>query len=196
LSPLATIARSDEGVAPDEDAPSVGSTVLTLETEHLLLRQFRASDFEPYAAMCADPEVMRYVGERGVLSREDAWRQMAMLAGHWQLRGYGMWAVEERATGGFIGRVGLHFPEGWPDQEVAWAFARAHWGRGFAFEAASAALTYAFDSLHWPRVISLIDPDNSRSIRLAERLGEQFEREVVVRGHRVSLYSLRREGGH
>jgi len=167
--------------------------VLTLTTPRLLLRPFRSADFEPYAALCADPEVMRYVGERGVLSREDAWRQLAMLAGHWQLRGFGMWALEERATGAFIGRVGLHFPDGWPDRELAWALARSHWHKGFAFEAASAALAHAFDSLHWPRAISLIDPANNRSIRLAERLGERFEQEVEVRGHRVSLYSLGRE---
>jgi RimJ/RimL family protein N-acetyltransferase len=97
--------------------------------------------------MCADPEVMRYVGDRRVLNREDAWRQLAMLAGHWQLRGYGMWAVEERATGTFLGRVGLHYPEGWPDREIAWALARPHWGNGYAFEAASAALNHAFVTL-------------------------------------------------
>jgi RimJ/RimL family protein N-acetyltransferase len=91
----------------------------SIETPRLLLRPFRDTDIEAYAAMCADPEVMRYVGERGPLSRGDAWRQMAMLVGHWQLRGFGMWAVEERATGAFLGRVGLHFPDGWPDREVA-----------------------------------------------------------------------------
>jgi RimJ/RimL family protein N-acetyltransferase len=81
--------------------------VLTeLETARLRLRLFRAEDLEPYAAMCADPEVMRYVGERRTLSREDAWDEMAALAGHWHLRGYGMWAVEERETGSFVGRVG------------------------------------------------------------------------------------------
>ncbi len=64
--------------------------MLTLETDRLLLRPFCETDIEAYAAMCADPEVMRYVGERSVLSRDDAWRQMAMLVGHWQLRGFGM----------------------------------------------------------------------------------------------------------
>jgi RimJ/RimL family protein N-acetyltransferase len=89
---------------------------------------------------------MRYVGDRGSLSREDAWRQFAMLAGHWTLRGYGMWILEELSSGAFVGRVGLHFPEGWPDREVGWALARPYWGRGYALEAASAALlrrTYA-----------------------------------------------------
>jgi RimJ/RimL family protein N-acetyltransferase len=163
-----------------------------LETARLRLRHFRAADLNPYAALCADPEVMRYVGDRSVLSREDAWRQMAMLAGHWHLRGFGMWAVEERTTGAFVGRVGLHYPEGWPDREVAWALARPFWGRGYATEAARAALGEAFGRLGWARVISLIDPANTRSVRLAERLGERLEGEATIRGHRVAVYALPR----
>jgi RimJ/RimL family protein N-acetyltransferase len=166
--------------------------MLSLETERLLLRPFRDADIDAYAAMCADADVMRYVGDRHALNREDAWRQMAMLVGHWHLRGFGMWAVEERATAAFVGRAGLHFPDSWPDREIGWALARPYWGRGFALEAARAALTHAFEHLHWPRAISLIDPQNSRSIRLAERLGERLEGETEVRGHRVCVYSVAR----
>jgi RimJ/RimL family protein N-acetyltransferase len=164
--------------------------MLTLETERLLLRPFQDSDIDAYAAMCADPEVMRYIGVRSVLNRDDAWRQMAMFVGHWQLRGFGTWAVEERASGSLVGRVGLHFPEGWPDRELAWTLARPHWGRGFALEAARAALGHAFGTLGWSRAISLIDPDNRRSVRLAERLGERFEGEVTLRGYHLSLYAI------
>ena len=164
----------------------------TLLTERLLLRPFRQADAEAYIAMCADREVMRYVGEQGALSREDAWRQLAMLAGHWHLRGFGMWAVEERGSGAFVGRVGLHYPEGWPDRELGWALVREFWGRGYALEAARAALREAFESLEWPRVISLIDPDNTRSVRLAQRLGERLEGEATIRGHRVAVYGLAR----
>jgi RimJ/RimL family protein N-acetyltransferase len=167
--------------------------VITLETERLLLRPFRDDDIDAYAAMCAHPEVMRYIGGRSVLSREDAWRQMAMIVGHWQLRGFGLWAVEERASGSLVGRVGLYYPEGWPDREVAWTLARPYWGRGFALEAARAALGHAFGRLGWHRAISLIDPENHRSIRLAERLGERFEQEVTLRGHRLSLYAIHRD---
>jgi RimJ/RimL family protein N-acetyltransferase len=142
--------------------------------------------------MCADPEVMRYVSHGGILSREDAWDEMAALAGHWHLRGYGMWVVEERETGDFVGRVGLHYPEGWPDHEVAWALARPFWGKGYASEAARAALDEAFGRLGWPRVISLIDPANTRSIRLAARLGERFDGEELVYGRRVKVYALLR----
>src|SRR5512142_903784 len=164
----------------------------SLETERLLLRQFRDSDIDAYAAMCADAEVMRYIGEGKPLSRDDAWRNMAMVAGHWSLRGFGMWAVEERNTGAFVGRVGLYYPEGWPDREVGWALARPHWGKGYALEAALASLTHAFETLHWARAISLIDPENRRSIRLAERLGERLAGEAEVRGWRTLLYAIDR----
>ena len=158
----------------------------------LRLRQFAEADIDDYAALCADTEVMQHLGDRGPLSREDAWRQLAMFAGHWTLRGYGMWAVEELASGAFVGRVGLHYPEGWPEPELGWALARHNWGRGYAFEAATAALHIAFATLGWPRAVSLIAPSNLRSIRLAERLGERFERNLVVRGHEVSLYAVER----
>lgn len=170
--------------------------VPSLDTPRLRLRQFAEADLEDYAALCADAEVMRYVGDRGPLSREDAWRQLAMLVGHWVLRGYGMWAVAERASGAFVGRVGLHYPEGWPEPEIAWALARRYWGRGYAFEATTAALGIAFATLGWSRAVSLISPPNLRSIRLAERLGARFERSLAVRGHEVSLYAVERRYWH
>ncbi|HEU5311797.1 MAG TPA: GNAT family N-acetyltransferase [Candidatus Eisenbacteria bacterium] len=164
----------------------------TLETERLLLRSFHAEDLDAYAAMHADPEVVRYLGDRMPLSREDAWRSMAMILGHWTLRGFGLWAVEEKATGALVGRVGLFEPDGWPGQEVGWTLAREHWGKGYAFEAASSSLDHAFHTLAWPRAISLIDPANHRSIRLAERLGERFEREIEIRGRPTRLYAIER----
>lgn len=80
-----------------------------------------------------------------------------------------------------------------PDREIGWAIARPFWGQGLAFEAARAALAHAFATLHWPGAISLITPENERSIRLAQRLGERFERETTVRGHRVGLYAIERQ---
>ena len=102
----------------------------SLETERLRLRAFTAHDFEPYAAMMADEAVTRFLGDGRPLARVDAWRQMAMFAGHWLLRGFGVWAVEERATGAFIGRIGCFEPEGWPDFEIGYTLARPAWGRG------------------------------------------------------------------
>jgi RimJ/RimL family protein N-acetyltransferase len=165
-------------------------TVIT--TGRLILRPLRESDLDAYAAMTADPEVMRFLGEGRTLDREDAWRSMAMLIGHWTLRGFGMWALEERATGKFVGRAGLHYPEGWPDREVGWALRREHWSKGYATEAARASLDHAFDALGWERAISLIHAENLRSIRVAERLGERYAGQATVRGKPASVYAVSR----
>ena len=163
----------------------------TMETERLILREFRENDFGAYAAMCADAEVMRFLG--GVMKRVDAWRQMAMFLGHWQLRGYGLWAVEEKATGEFIGRVGLLNPEGWPGLEVAWTLISAKWHQGFATEAARASVDYAFNVVKADKIISMISPENHPSIRVAERIGERFERQIeFFPGYTTSVYSLAR----
>lgn len=115
---------------------------------------------------------------------------MAMLAGHWLLRGFGSWAVEERATGELAGRLGLHYPEGWPDRELGWALARRFWGRGYALEGCRASLAHAFDDLGWERAISLIHPENLRSKRLAARLGMRYAHLAQVRGHAVELHEI------
>jgi RimJ/RimL family protein N-acetyltransferase len=165
---------------------------MNIETERLVLRMFRESDTDAYAEMVGDAEVMRFLGGK-TMSRQEAWRNMAMVLGHWQLRGYGFWAVEERAGGEFVGRVGCWRPEGWPGLEVGWTLRRAHWGRGYATEAARAALEHAFTALGETHVISLIDPNNTNSIRVAERLGERPEGEWEVFGIKVVVYGIDRE---
>ena len=167
--------------------------MVTLETERLRLRMFRETDLDAYAAMSADPEVMRYLGAGEPLTRADAWRQMAMLIGHWQLRGYGPWAVEERASGALVGRIGLFNPDGWPGLECIWTLARGAWGKGYATEGARRALEYAFSELGQPRVISLIRPGNVASVRVAERIGERPEGRVTLFGSEVLVYGISRE---
>ena len=137
-----------------------------LETERLLLRLFREDDFPEYREMCADPEVMRFLGGQ-TLNELEAWRHMAFLIGHWQLRGYGIWAVEERASGRLVGRIGFMNPAGWPGFELGWTLARASWGKGYATEGARRALQHAFTELDRDHVISLIDPLNVASIKVA-----------------------------
>lgn len=165
----------------------------TLRTERLLLRMLREEDFEEYAAMVADAEVSRYLGEGKPLSRGDAWRQMAFILGHWQLRGYGMWAVEEAATGRLAGRIGFLYPEGWPDFELGWTLAREFWGCGYATEGARRALDFAFEEMERDHVVSLIRPDNTASIRVAERLGESLEGSVELFGGEALVYGITRE---
>ena len=162
----------------------------TLETERLRLRMFREADLETYASYCADAEVMRYLGEGKPLTRAEAWRQMAMIVGHWQLRGYGLWAVEERATGRLIGRIGFFNPEGWPGFEIGWMLGKEHWGKGYAIEGARRALQYALTDLKREHVISLIRPGNAASIRVAEQLGERLEGRTELFGHDVLIYGI------
>lgn len=163
----------------------------SLETDRLLLRHFTEADHAPYAAMCADEEVMRYIGTGVTLSAPDAWRSMAGILGHWALRGYGMFAIEVKATGVLAGRVGFIDPPGWPGFELGWLLGREHWGKGYAFEGARACLDHAFRELGRDRVISLIRHGNARSIRVAERLGERLAGEVELLGSKALVYEIR-----
>jgi RimJ/RimL family protein N-acetyltransferase len=167
--------------------------MIALQTERLKLRQFAETDLVAYAAMCEDAEVMRYIGDGQPLPRDEAWRSMANMLGHWQLRGYGPWAVEELASGELIGRIGCWNPEGWPGFEVGWVLRRESWGQGFALEGARAAMQFAFEAVGQTKVISLIRPDNVRSIRVAERLGEKLAGRTVVKDREALVYAIGRE---
>jgi RimJ/RimL family protein N-acetyltransferase len=162
-----------------------------LETDRLRLRMFRESDLDAYAAMCADPEVMKYLGP-GPMNRSEAWRNLALVLGHWQLRGFGLWAVEERGSGELVGRVGCWRPEGWPGMEIGWTLRRSSWGLGYATEAARAALDVALGRLGQSHVISMIHSENAASIRVARRLGMRLEGRAELMGFPVVVYGIRR----
>jgi RimJ/RimL family protein N-acetyltransferase len=149
------------------------------------------TDFEPFAEMCGDENVMRFLGGKP-LDRLEAWRNMAFHIGHWELRGYGHWAVEEKSSGKFIGRLGFLNPVGWPAFEIGWTLSHSAWGKGYASEGARRALAYAFKELDKPHVISLIHPDNKNSIRVAEQLGETLEGKTQLFGHEVLIYGIDR----
>src|SRR5262249_39578718 len=121
-------------------------------------------------------------------------RQMALFVGHWHLRGFGMWVLEESQTGGFVGRAGLHYPEGWPDRELGWALSRRFWGQGLATEAARAAAQYAFRELGWPHLVSLILRGRALPTRVAEGLGPKPAGVVTVRGVEHLVYRLEAGG--
>ncbi|MBL8954287.1 MAG: GNAT family N-acetyltransferase [Myxococcaceae bacterium] len=164
---------------------------LELETERLKLRQLRESDLDDHAAMTADPEVMRFLNDGKTMDRAQSWRTMAAILGHWTLKGYGFWAMEEKATGKLVGRGGLWFPEGWPMLEVGWTLARPHWGRGYATEMGRVALRLAFEQ-GATEVCSLIDEGNVRSIRVAEKLGEKLIGPIRVTSFDCLIYSVKR----
>lgn len=165
---------------------------LALETERLRLRFMEESDLEAFAAMYADPETMRYIGEGKALSRMDTWRSIAGVLGHWLIKGYGMWAVDLKSTGELVGRVGFIDVEGWPGFELGWLIARPHWGRGYASEAALCARDYATGTLKKERVISLIRIGNERSVRVAEKLGFLRDGTVQMTGSPALVYANRR----
>jgi RimJ/RimL family protein N-acetyltransferase len=160
----------------------------TLRTERLLLRAFRADDLDAFAAMCADPDVMRYIGAGDTVDRNAAWRTMAGFNGHWSLRGFGMWAIERLSDGAFIGRVGLHHPPYWPALEAGWVLARDAWGHGYAQEGAAATLAHARQALPVQRLVSYIQPGNERSVRVARALGAVFDGEADLLGTPVQVY--------
>ena len=159
-----------------------------LETQRLRLTAFGDRHFEAYASMLADASSTRFVGDGQPLDRMNAWRSMAMLLGHWALRGYGMWAVELKESGQFVGRVGLHNPEGWPDLELGWMLMPEHRRKGYATEAGAAALDFAFAQVKALRVISLIRIDNSASERVARRLGARQATTIDFLGGATLVY--------
>lgn len=144
-----------------------------LETARLTLRPPRREDFDAWAAVAADPEVMRHLG--GTLSRFQAWKQFLAAVGAWHVLGFYAFSVIERSSGRWIGRVGPLHPDGWPGDEVGWTLARNAWGKGYATEAAAAAIDWAFGMLGWSHIIHCIAPDNIASQAVARRLGSSLQ---------------------
>ena len=178
-----TLTGASTAVTHEQVVPQV-------QTRRLLLRGFRAEDLDAHAAMDADPEVMRYMG--GVVDREESWRRMATHVGHWVLNGYGTWAVERKADGVLVGRIGLWKPEGWPGVEVGWKLVRHAWGNGYATEAARASIEWGWEMLDVPALISLIHPQNDASMRVAERLGMHRASHHTINGQRAIVFELAR----
>jgi RimJ/RimL family protein N-acetyltransferase len=165
--------------------------VPVLETDRLLLRPFEEGDLDEYAEIVADPEVTRFLGS-DPLDRGQAWQSMAYFLGHERLRGWSNNAVVETATGRLLGRCGLYRPEGWPGLEVGWALGRFAWGHGFATEAAIPWRDWAFNALGAEELISVIQRENARSVRVAERIGHSFMRDIEIRGIPCVIYGQRR----
>jgi RimJ/RimL family protein N-acetyltransferase len=164
---------------------------ITIETERLILRRHRIEDAEPMAEQRADPAVGRYIG--GPATAEASWTRLLRYAGHWTLFGYGYFAVEERASGLFVGDVGVaHYrrdgfvePDG--SAEVGWVLGSGYHGRGFGREATTALIDWVDATLPHPRTHCIIDVDHTASIRIAERLGYRRIETVTYHGDPVDL---------
>ncbi|NGO15310.1 GNAT family N-acetyltransferase [Streptomyces sp. HC44] len=178
-----------------------------LRTDRLVLRRWRESDLEPWAAMNADPEVREHLGE--LLTREQSDAAVALMQAEFDERGFGWWALEARETGEFIGRAGLDdvdedMPFAGADAgvDIGWRLTRTAWGHGYATEAAMACLAYGFDVLGLPEVVATTTVNNLRSQAVMRRIGmtrdpaDDFEDPSVPEGplRRCVLYrSPRRE---
>lgn len=187
------------------DSSRTGSSrTPVLTTDRLVLRAFGDGDREPFARMNADPVVMEHFVEPMTTAASDAF--LERIRAQWQACGWGLWALERRDSGELVGFAGLSpvrfdAPFG-PAREIGWRLARAHWGQGFASEAARRTLAFAFDTLGWPEVVSFTAVPNVRSQAVMERIGLRrvpdgdFEHPLVPVGHRLRphvLYRLRAE---
>ena len=173
-----------------------------VRTARLLLRRWRDGDLEPFAAMNADPRVMEHFP--APLSRAESDELAGRFRSHWVEHGFGPWAIEVPGEAAFIGFTGLsrpsfeaHFT---PCVEVGWRLAGGHWGRGYATEAARAAMRVAFEELGLEEIVSFTVPANRRSLRVMEKLGMQrsprddFDHPRLPAGHPLRRHVLYRRG--
>ena len=153
---------------------------IEIKTDRLVLRPLAPEHAEAHVALTAEPDIARFLSPDGAIQpREDRWRQFASYLGHWQIRGYGFFAVEDKNTGDFLGRVGPWMPEGWPGLECGWAISSAFWGQGYAAEAAVASIRWTFRRFaDLDRIISIIDPCNTQSEAVAAKVGEHKTGEI------------------
>jgi RimJ/RimL family protein N-acetyltransferase len=168
-----------------------------IETERLLLRAWQPSDEAPFASLNADPEVTRFLS--GPMRRDESDELLARIRGHWHEHGFGLYAVEVKDGGAFAGFVGLavpsFLPEVLPAVEVGWRLAREHWGKGYATEGAQASLTHGFGELKLRQIVSIIDPRNTASDRVADRLGMTRGRDRIhpITRIRLAVYAKNSE---
>lgn len=145
----------------------------TLETDRLILRAPREDDHAREMTFYSSDH-SKFVG--GQKHATDTWSTIVGRLGHWMVRGYGFWHLDDRETGLYVGRVGLLMPFGWPEPEIGWSLLPDSLGKGYATEAAFAAREYAYNTLGWTTAISLIDPANKPSEHVAKRLGASYEK--------------------
>jgi RimJ/RimL family protein N-acetyltransferase len=157
-----------------------------LETSRLVLRGWTVDDVPAMAEYYADEPLSRFTG--GPADAQATWRIVAQMAGHWSLRGFGLWAVEEKASGRLVGWNGLYEPGGWPELELGYALFRDFHGRGYATEAAERAREFAFDELRTASLVSYVHPDNEPSKRVARRLGAVAADTIELRGHPAEVF--------
>jgi RimJ/RimL family protein N-acetyltransferase len=170
--------------------------MISVETPRLLLRRPEEADAEPFVIIHQDPEVVQkkqVTLTAPIGGIEVGLQNVRRMLRHWDQQGYGQWAVVEKSSAQVIGCVGLFHTKGWPGIDLSWILHRSRWGNGFATEASRAALEWAW-AADIDHIISLIAPHDLRSIRVAIKIGERFERADAdpVHGEPVHIYGIHR----
>jgi RimJ/RimL family protein N-acetyltransferase len=161
-----------------------------LETERLRLRPVSADDLDEFAELYADADVMRYIGIRGALTREETAERLDFMLDHWRKHGFGMWTMLRKDDGAFIGRCGLRYVENSTEMELGYTLKKAFWGQGFATEASLVVVRYAFEMMRVGRLVALADPDNKASINVMKKVGMTFERLGLFYNSECVLYAM------
>ena len=167
-----------------------------IETERLVLRRWRESDIAPLAAFGADPQVMEFIGDGSTRTINETARLVERLEREWEEKGFGLFAVELKETGAFIGFVGLSVPDFLPEVlpavEVGWRLGRDYWGCGYATEAARAALSFGTVLPQVEKIVSICQVGNGASVRIMDKIGLVFDRQTIDRtcDREVLVYRL------
>jgi RimJ/RimL family protein N-acetyltransferase len=143
----------------------------SLETSRLVLRQFCEKDNDSYSQLMQNSGVVRFLDNGNTLNTFESWHHLSMLLGHWVFKGFGCYAIEEKLSRKFIGKVGLYSPHQWPGIELTWLIDPHFQNKGFAFEAAQLVINSSFKNKLCNELISIIHPENLNSIKLAQKLG-------------------------
>jgi RimJ/RimL family protein N-acetyltransferase len=161
-----------------------------LETDRLRLRPVSPDDLDHIVALYGDPEVMRYIGTRGALTREEACGRLDFMVDHWRRHGFGMWSLFRKDDGAFVGRCGMRYMDSTTDVELGYTLVKACWGQGFATEASRAVVRYALDVMKMKRLVAIADPENTASVNVMKKIGMTFERVGHYYGTDCVLYAL------
>lgn len=198
------------GIAPGHDvchsagamAVCYGPGMSEVETARLLLRPWQPEDLAEFTRLLTDPVVTRYIVVSTPFSPEDVAELSARTLDEWDRNGFGPWAAMEKATGRWVGRIGLNELPDWPGShkvEVGWELHREFWGRGLATEGGLAGVRYGFETVGLERIISVTMATNAASRRVMEKCGLRFQGELPMAGTVVAWYAVNRvewQAGH
>lgn len=156
-----------------------------------MIRPFSRDDIEPSYLMNLDTEVSRYTGDGGIVTKEEIERRIIEdVFGDYEKHGFGRLAVELKEENKFIGFTGLKYLEDLDEIDLGYRFMKAYWGKGFATESAIASVQFGFKTLKLKKIIAMVLPENTASVRVLEKLNFKYERDIIERDQVAKLYSL------